>query len=319
MNAPAALALPEGHHAEVIRSEEWSDVRRHLSAVDLIVIDCRDGLLLKITSHFLMYPWRRKPLVAVDLVLRKPVRLGQRMSALVKRVLFRRVHHFIHYFRDIKGYTQYFGIPAARSSYVPFKVNNPNVPLEPSEIREDYIFTMGRSLRDYNTFIQAVAELPYPAAIPEFSFEDFEGRDESFRWTKQSVPKQLTIVPDTGSRKDLVRNLARARLVVIPTLPSSLCASGLSTYLDAMFLGKCVIISAGPGASDLLTDQAMVVPPSDVEALKSAIRRGWEDDQLRSRVAAAGRAYAASLGGEPELLDRVLKRAVASLAPSEGG
>jgi len=292
-------------------------VRQQLELADLIVVDCRDTLLRKITTYYLLHPWKRKSLVAVDLVLRRPDRLRQRVSALVKRVLFGRVDHFIHYFKDTTGYTRYFGISPARSSYVPFKVNNLDISLPPEDFREDYIFTMGRSLRDYDTFIQAIAELPYPAAIPEFSFDDFEGKDETFRWTRQNVPKHLSILRDRGSREDLVRNLARARLVVIPTQASSMCASGLSTYLDAMYLGKCVIISAGPGASDLLTSEALVVPAGNVAALRDAIRKAWEDDRLRQETAAAGRAYATSLGGEPELLQRLLRHAVTTLANAD--
>jgi glycosyltransferase involved in cell wall biosynthesis len=218
-----------------------------------------------------------------------------------------RVAHFIHYFRDISGYTRHFGISAARSSFVPFKVNIRDIRLSPAEIAEDYIFTMGRSLRDYDSFIRAVAALPYPAAIPEFSFNDFEGKDKTFVWTKENVPAHLTILPDSGSSKDLVRNMARARLVVIPTQASSICASGLSTYLDAMYLGKCVIISRGPGASDLFTDQVLLVPPHDVTALKEAIQRAWEDDSLRKRTAELGRNYAISLGGEEEFLRRIFR------------
>jgi glycosyltransferase involved in cell wall biosynthesis len=319
MNTPASVELPGGGQADVVRSETWPAVKKLLAAADLIVIDCRDSLLYKIAGHFLLFPWTRRPLVAVDLVLRKPLRLRQRVNALRKRLLFTRVDHFIHYFRDLAGYTRYFGIPRVRSSYVPFKVNNCDVRLSPADIGEDYIFTVGRSLRDYDTFIRAVAEVPYPAAIPEFSFEDFEGKDRRFAWTRQNVPRNLKILADSGSRNDLVRNLAKARLVVIPTQANSLCASGLSTYLDAMYLGKCVIVTSGPGASDLLTEQALLVPPHDVAALKEAIGRAWEDNALRQRIAEAGRKYAVSLGGEPELLQRIFRQALSALAVAGKG
>ncbi len=194
-------------------------------------------------------------------------------------MLLARVDHFIHYFKDIAGYKP-FGVRADRSSYVPFKVNifgtqSPEIGLG------EYVFTMGVSLRDYDTFIRAVATLPFPAAIPEFSFQHFEGRDTAFRWTKENVPRNLTLLRDTGDKRDLVRNMAAARVVVIPISKSSLCASGISTYLDAMYLGKCVIITEGPGASDLLTDQAILVPAEDPAALSEAIRRAWQDDALR--------------------------------------
>jgi glycosyltransferase involved in cell wall biosynthesis len=265
-------------------------------------------LTYKVAAYLTLRPWRKTRLIAVDLVLRRPVKLRHNLSAVLKRLLFRRVDHFIHYFTDISGYTRHFGISAARSSYVPFKVNISEVRPSPEEIREEYVFTMGVSLRDYDTYIRASAELPYPAAIPEFSFENFEGRDRTSGWTRDNVPRNLTILPDSGSPADLVRNIAGARLVVIPTQAISLCASGISSYLSAMYLGKCVISSTGPGASDLLTDQALLVAPHDVTALKNAITRVREDETLRRETAEIGRRYATSLGGEPELLHRIYQR-----------
>jgi len=319
MNSPESVESPSGNQVMLLKCETWPEVRRLLDSVDLVIIDCRDTLIYKLAAYFLLRPWRKTLLIAVDLVLRRPIKLRHKLSAVLKRLLFTRVDHFIHYFRDISGYTRHFGISAARSSYVPFKVNIFDVQLAPEEIREEYVFTMGVSLRDYDTFIRAISDLPYPAAIPEFSFENFEGRDRSSGWTKDNIPRNLTILSDSGSRADLIRNLARARLVVIPTQASSLCASGISSYLAAMYLGKCVISTAGPGASDVLTDQALLVTPHDVAALKNAIARAWEDETLRRQTAESGRRYAASLGGEPEMLQRIYRRTLEVVALDERG
>ena len=308
MNSPEVIERPGGGRADVVRSETWKDIRKLLAAADVIVVDCRNFLIYKLAAHFLLFPWSRKPLIAVDLVLRKPQRLRHRITALMKRLLLTRVDHFIHYFRDVSGYTRYFGVSQARSSYVPFKVNIQDMHLSAADIREEYVFTMGVSLRDYDTFIRAMAQLPYPAAIPKFSFEHFEGRDQYFKWTSETIPPNLKILPDSGDRQDLLRHLTKARLVVIPTQANSLCASGVSTYLDAMSLGKCVITSSGPGTSDVLTDQALLVPPHDVAALRDTIRYAWEDDALRRRTAEAGQRYARSLGGETELLKRIYQQ-----------
>jgi glycosyltransferase involved in cell wall biosynthesis len=80
-----------------------------------------------------------------------------------------------------------------------------------------------------------------------------------------------------------------------------------------MYLGKCVIVSQGPGASDLLTDQAILVPPHDVAALREAIRTAWENEELRRRTAESGKRYASSLGGEEELLQRIFSQSVAAV------
>ena len=297
----------------MLRRETWRDFRALSPTVDLIVLDCQDFLIYKLAAYFLLFPWKKRPLVAVDLVLRKPLRWRHRVTALIKRILLSRVNHFIHYFKNIAGYTEYFGVTETRSSYVPFKVNIQGAELPASDIADEYIFTMGVSLRDYDTFIRAISELPYPAAIPEFSFLHFENPGGAFSWTKDNVPDNLTILQDSGNREDLLRNMARARIVVIPIQPGSLCASGISTCLDAMYLGKCVITTEGPGASDLLKDQAILVPSADVLALREAIRRAWEDDGLRRRTARSGQQYALSLGGETEMLQRIFKQSIDAL------
>jgi len=313
MNCPQVVELPAGDQAQVLRRETWRDFRTLSPTVDLIVLDCQDFLVYKLAAYFLLFPWKKRPIVAVDLVLRKPVRWRHRVTALIKRILLSRVNHFIHYFKNITGYTEYFGVTEARSSYVPFKVNIQGAKLPASDIAEEYIFTMGVSLRDYDTFIRAISELPYPAAIPEFSFLHFENPGGAFSWTQDNVPGNLTILQDSGNSEDLLRNMARARIVVIPIQPGSLCASGISTYLDAMYLGKCVITTEGPGVSDLLKDQAILVPAADVLALREAIRRAWEDDGLRRRTARSGHQYALSLGGETEMLQRIFKQSIAAL------
>ncbi len=318
INAPDELELPGGGRAEILKGESWADMRGKLRRADIVVLNCGGTLLYSIARHFLLFPWTRRPLVAVDLVLRRPETMAYRVKAWARRLLLGQVDHFIHYFRDLSGYTRYFGVKPSRSSYVAFKVNNAHLRVDGNDVAEDYVLAAGQALRDYDTFIQAVAELPYPAAIPRFSFDGFEGRGPAFRWNEGNLPRNLTILPDTGSRADLVRYLARAKVVVIPTRATSLCASGLSTYLDAMYLGKCVVITEGPGASDLLTDQAILVPPHDPSALRAAIARVWEDGTLRRKTAEAGRAYARSLGGEQDLLSRVFAESIAVTSARRG-
>lgn len=313
MNSPAEMEIAPGVGVKIACAETWRDFRQQLKDCDLTVIDCRDSLFHRACAHSLACPWARRPLVAVDVVLRRPDRLKSRIGVIPKRVLFSQVDHYIHFFRDLSGYTRYFGIRSERSSYLPFKVNNRDIELSPADFAEEYIIAVGRSLRDYDTYIRAIEGLPYPAVLSEYCFAAFEGRDASFRWTPQNVPPNLRLVPDSGKREEFVKYMAKARLVVIPTQSSSLCASGISSYLDAMYLGKCVIVSHGPGASDVLTDQALLVPPHDVGALREAIRTAWEDDGLRRRIAENGRRYASSLGGEQELLQRVFRRSVEAL------
>ena len=72
-------------------------------------------------------------------------------------------------------------------------------------------------------------------------------------------------------------------------------------------------MSTGPATSDVLTEEALMTPPEDPEALAKMIRRAWSDGELRERTAEAGKRYSESCGGEPELRQRVLDRALEKL------
>jgi glycosyltransferase involved in cell wall biosynthesis len=58
--------------------------------------------------------------------------------------------------------------------------------------------------------------------------------------------------------------------------------------------------------ADIFKDEALLVTPEDTAALAEMITRAWKDDELRRRTAEAGLRYARSLGGEPDLYQRIL-------------
>ena len=120
------------------------------------------------------------------------------------------------------------------------------------------------------------------------------------------LPTNIQAIEHDGNNRTWVEYIRRARLVVVPTLPSCIFAAGLGTYLVAMGLRKCVIITEGPQTRGLLRDEAIVIPPADPCALVEAIRLAWEDESLRERTANAGRRYAEKLGGENRLLSDIV-------------
>jgi glycosyltransferase involved in cell wall biosynthesis len=63
---------------------------------------------------------------------------------------------------------------------------------------------------------------------------------------------------------------------------------------EAMACGRPVVVSAAGGAGEIVSDgdDALAVPPGDVDALAAALRRLADDGALRARLGAAGRARA---------------------------
>jgi glycosyltransferase involved in cell wall biosynthesis len=309
VSVPTQLTLRDGRHVSLLPARSGLDMVRRSRSVDAIVLNGDPTMTFTVVACFALLPCLRKPVIVADLVLRPPRTPRQRFLLPLKRFLFSRVDHFIHFFRDVAGYERHFGITAAKSSYVPFKVNIwGNV--APEREAAGYVFAVGISQRHYDTFIEAVREAGYPAMMTQFSFENVDDRWATLSWPRDQLPPNLTLVSDAGTREDFVRNLTGARIVVIPTRKDSICASGISTYLDAMYLGKCVILARGPGASDVLTDEAIIVEAEDPDELREAIVRAWEDDSYRKGFEQRGHQYAVRLGGEKELIERVVVRAV---------
>jgi glycosyltransferase involved in cell wall biosynthesis len=302
---PESWSLPSGDHGTVRVCTRFAEFRAGLDTADVLLIDGDLALVYKLCACFAAFPWMRKPLVCVDLVLVYPATFRARLKCMVRKALLRRVDHFINYFRHSDGYAKFFGITPVRSSFIHFK---PNVRHRFATVPNhggDYVLCFGRSRRDYDTFFNAMEKLSLPAAIAEPDLGQLLTHGSRFTRPLDRLPPQMTILKDDGTQDSMLRIIAGARVVALPLVKESL-TGGNSVYLDAMLLGKCVVISTGPGISDVLTDEALFVPPGDVDALAAAIRSVWDDDELRVQTAERGYRHALSLGGEPELRERTL-------------
>ncbi len=310
---PENWRAASGATGTALKVKTVGEILRNLRHADFVIINCDTGLTLKLAAAYLFLPFLRRPVLSHDLVLRRPVSLRSRLSARVKRFLLGRIDHFTLHFRILDGYQKYFGIGPDRSSYLPSKPNiryRQEYAVGPDG---DYILCFGRSERDYDSFFAAMATLPYPAAIPQPNLAAMRTHGSRFNWSLDALPPNVQVLPDAGTDAALLRIIEKARVVVLPILGSRIAPSGISTYLNAMLMGKCVILTEGPAASDVFTDEVILVPGEDPKALADAIRRAWEDDGLRLRTAELGRLYSEACGGEPELRQRVLDRAIEKL------
>jgi glycosyltransferase involved in cell wall biosynthesis len=276
----------------------------------IAVINCNSSLTLSLAARFAV-TFQPPPLVAVDLILRRPRSIKSKLQLPVKRALLSRVDFFIHYFRDVSAYQAVFGISPERSAFVSFKVNLFDASRPHPSGGGDYVVCLGRTLRDFDTFFAAMEQVPYPGAISTPDFEQFQLHGARFSRTLAQLPKNVRILPDNGSAEGMLRILERAKIVVVPILKESMAASGCSTTLNAMWLGRCVIGTEGPGFSDVFQNgEVLSAPPEDPVALARVIRQAWEDDALRTSVAQAGFRFAADAGGEQELFQRVIEQVV---------
>jgi glycosyltransferase involved in cell wall biosynthesis len=302
--------------AERLQGSTWQFFRASKRA-DLVLINCDLRLAMKLAALYLIFPWRRRPIQMHDVILRRPVTLKARLAVIPKRFLISRLDHMTIHFRDLSGYRRFFGVRPERISYLPFKPNIRDRYRYKVGGEGEYVLCFGRSERDYDTFFRAMELLPdVPAAIPPPNFASFRKHGARFTYGIDRLPPNVGIVPDEGTEESMIRILENARLIALPLIAGRIGPSGVGLYLTAMLMGKCVITTHGPTTSDVLLDgEALLVAPEDPAALAAMIRRAWDDRQLRERTAEIGRRYAEACGGEPELLQRVLDRAVEVFAP----
>lgn len=284
----------------------WGGVRLFLQAFrcDVAVLDGSPRALLVACLLHSMLPFQRCKLVSVDFLLSRPVNWKQRLVARLKGLLLREVDRFVFYITDLSGLERFYGISPPRCSYVPFKVNHEKLPpWEQLSTDGDFVLTGGRTHRDLRTFVEAMRRIDYPGVLlcESASLLKQHGTDLDL----SNLPSNLVVEQDDGRHSSFVKHILGAKVVVVPTLPGGITGVGMSTYLLAMGLRKCVIVAEGPGTRGLLTDQAIVVPAGDPAALADAIRQVWEDKDLRQRTADSGRRYAEQRGGQARLLSDI--------------
>jgi glycosyltransferase involved in cell wall biosynthesis len=292
----------------------WGTFRQVLSArpFDLVVLSNQPRQLLALCLLKLLFPWPRWQIVSVDLVVQRPRNWRERVRLQLARILLKQVHLFLFFFRASQELEKVYGIPHGKVRYIPFKINSYERVLAQPVADEGFILSCGQSKRDYATLCRAMEGLPYPAVILAPGPQAAGKHGTTFDF--QSLPANVRWVTDDGSDASWIDWIARCRCLVLPVVPDTLAASGISTYLVAMALGKCVVISESPGTEQLIdSGQAVIVRPADAAALRAALIRVMEDSAYRRYAAALGQAYALGLKDEERLaadiraeLDRML-------------
>jgi glycosyltransferase involved in cell wall biosynthesis len=85
---------------------------------------------------------------------------------------------------------------------------------------------------------------------------------------------------------------ADARCVVIP-VAETVHASGIGSLLEAMAMGKPIVVTGSAGLSDYLRheENALVVPCADPQAMQAAVQRLLTDADLCKRLGAGARRF----------------------------
>jgi glycosyltransferase involved in cell wall biosynthesis len=248
----------------------------------------------------LLLSFSRCRLVTLDFFI--PV-LKRWMTPLVG-VALRRVFRLLVYFRDARVFVERYGADPGKFHYVPFKINAWPLIQAAAPFDGGYVFSGGRSRRDFAALFSALGELGYPCKVLAGAVSELSKHGSSL--AAASPPPNVEILHD-DSAGFFVSCMAGARVVVIPLLKDAITQAGIGVYISAMALRKCVIVSTGLGVEDVLLEkQAMIVPAGDRDALRDAIRLAWENEAVREAYARRGYEYAIALGDADNLRRSVL-------------
>ena len=283
-------------------TSEFLRFRDHDDAVFVVNGSARIALELALRQ---LLPFKaRRPLIAVDMVLRKPNTARATLSVVTKRIVFRNVDYFVHYFKDLHGLDSLYGIGADRSGFVDFKANLWNRRAKAPQPDGEYVLCFGRSLRDFDTFFDAIETTNYPGAIVDPHSAAVWEHGSRFTRSLEDLPANVRVLEHDQSNESQANLLDCAKIVVVPMVIGRL-VSPISTIMNSMILGKCVVATAGPGVSDLFGREVLSVPAEDPAALASTITTAWTDDHLRCRTAEAGWKYALRCGSEQDFYGRL--------------
>lgn len=257
------------------------------------------GELIFLYAARLCYGSRLK-IVVFDLIMRAPATRTERLFAPFKRRLLTAIDVFAFIHKDTSGYQRWFGVRPERCRYVPFKANNFDHADRFRAIDGDYVVALGASHRDYQLLIEAVAglDIPVKIVVPKASIKLHNAAIDS-----SNLPANVEHVSGPVDRDGWSRYIAESRFVVVPLLPGVIQPAGISVYLEAMVLGKPVLITRGSSTEGILDDTlAVVVPPGDVAAMRGAILELWNDADRRQRLGANSKRYALGLADHSRLV-----------------
>ena len=170
------------------------------------------------------------------------------------------------------------GVPRRKLALVPYCADADFWSPRPAA-EEALVVSAGREHRDYLTLAAAAEGCPFDVAIAAGSLHS-----PAATWTRPaSWPANFRLgFADHLALRDLY---TRAGVVVVPLVPNDFQA-GVTTLVEAMAMGKAVVVTATAGQRDVVVDgeTGVTVPPGDAGALQRALLRLLLDPAERRRL-----------------------------------
>jgi hypothetical protein len=170
------------------------------------------------------------------------------------------VHYCVHSREQQRCFPEVWGVAEERVHVNPYYYTLTEEELAMPTQRDGSVFSGGRSRRDFTTLIEAAAGIEAPVTI---------GGQISAADRKRLLPNvRAELLP----HEEFISLLRRSSVVVV-SLEQTNRSAGEQTYLNAMAMGKPVIVTDTMGAREYVEhgDTGLIVPPAEARALTAAL------------------------------------------------
>ncbi len=203
------------------------------------------------------------------------------------------VHYAVLSRHELYTFPRVWGVDPMRVHFTPFCATARALPDQPTG---EGIIASGNSLRDYRALVQAAPQIDAKVTIAT--------RLPLPATTARNIESRFMSPEEHESR------VRASAVVVVPLLAGTERSAGQQTYLNAMGLGKPVVVSDAPGVRDYVTDgETGLIVPNEPRALAEAVNRLLTDHELSRRLGAAARADVQARFGLRAYVDRLLELA----------
>ncbi len=140
------------------------------------------------------------------------------------------------------------------------------------------VVSAGREHRDYRTLVEALPAGVRLSIADHSLYTPHATRRDPLQW-----PDRVERVGvDPRGLRDLYR---RASVVAVPVMRSTMPA-GITTLLEAMAMGKAVVVTETPELAGVVADgrTGLTVPAGDTAAMRSALEVLLDSPELRRRL-----------------------------------
>jgi glycosyltransferase involved in cell wall biosynthesis len=212
--------------------------------------------------------------------------LGHRLTARHKRPFFtilkchraitRIVVHSSHQLYQVRSV---LGIPADKLVFLPYHADGGFWQPKRQIDEEKLVVSAGREHRDYEILVRACSD---PAIAVHIADGSVHSPHASSRQPRRWPANVWAGFASYVQLRDLY---ARAAVVAVPLLENDFQA-GVTTMLEAMAMGKAIVVSATSGQRDVIEDgvTGLTVPPGDSRKLRDAIRFLLDSPSERRRL-----------------------------------